>query len=91
MKKTFPAISKRYTDEEVYNLFKKYCGNISAITNALDCTLAQFEYWLNRNPERKIQLQKSREYLVDYAETTLVNLLQSQDPKVQLETAKFIL
>lgn len=86
-----PTISKRFSDEEVYKLFYKFAGNQSAIINALECTPPQFKYWLKQKEERKIELEKSREKLVDMAEASLMNLLSGNDPKVVLETAKFIL
>lgn len=84
------SIGKRYTDQQVYDIINKYYGNKSLIIAALQCTMQQLEVWL-RKPERKEVLVKSRDRIVDKSEKVMLQLLDSEDDRVKLETAKFLL
>lgn len=87
---TLPAISKRYTDEEVIKVINDYYGNKSLICCALQSTAQQFEVWL-RKDSRKQALEEARQRILDKCEEKMMKLLDSENEKVVFDTAKFIL
>lgn len=87
---TLPAISKRYSDEEVIKVINDYYGNKSLIAAALQSTAQQFEVWL-RKEGRKQALEEARQRILDKCEEKMMKLLESENEKVVFDTAKFIL
>lgn len=87
---TLPAISKRYSDEEVIKVINDYYGNKSLIAAALQSTAQQFEVWL-RKDGRKQALEEARQRILDKCEEKMMKLLESENEKVVFDTAKFIL
>lgn len=62
------SIASRFQEDEVYDIFDRYCGNICAIVAALECTPRQLQHWFIDHPERRERLEKSREMIVEKAE-----------------------
>ena len=87
---TLPAISKRYSDEEVIKVINDYYGNKSLIAAALQSTPQQFEVWL-RKEGHKQALEEARQRILDKCEEKMMKLLESENEKVVFDTAKFIL
>lgn len=87
---TKPPLSKRYTEDEITEVVQKYYGAKSLIAPALDCTPQQLEVWL-RDEKHKEVLVQARERILDKAEERMMQILQSSDDRVALESAKFIL
>ena len=87
---TFPAIAKRYSDEEVIKVINDYYGNKSLIAAALQSTPQQLEVWL-RKGSRKQALEEARQRILDKCEEKMMKLLDSDNEKVVFDTAKFIL
>lgn len=90
-KAVLPSVAKRYKDEEVIDIMNRYYGNNSMIVAALGCTYQQFNVWLRNKESRREALATARKKIVDKSEEKMLKLLDSDDPKVVLETAKFIL
>lgn len=84
-------LEKRYTNEEIEQTILKMHGVVTYICSALDCTYRQFEEYLGRNIEMKDVLNKAKESLIDYAEHTLIDCLNSDDEKIKLNAAEFVL
>ena len=87
---TLPAISKRYSDEEVIKVINQYYGNKSLICCALQSTAQQFEVWLRKEGHKKA-LEEARQRILDKCEEKMMKLLESDNEKVVFDTAKFIL
>ena len=87
---TLPAISKRYSDEEVIKVIDDYYGNKSLIAAALQSTPQQLEVWL-RKEGHKQALEEARQRILDKCEEKMMKLLESDNEKVVFDTAKFIL
>ena len=87
---TLPAISKRYSDEEVIKVINQYYGNKSLIAAALQSTAQQLEVWL-RKEGHKQALEEARQRILDKCEEKMMELLESKNEKVVFDTAKFIL
>ena len=87
---TLPAISKRYSDEEVIKVTNQYYGNKSLITAALQSTAQQFEVWLRKDGHKQA-LEEARQRILDKCEEKMMELLESENEKVVFDTAKFIL
>ena len=87
---TLPAISKRYSDEEVIKVIDDYYGNKSLIAAALQSTPQQLEVWLRKEGHKKA-LEEARQRILDKCEEKMMELLDSENEKVVFDTAKFIL
>ena len=87
---TLPAISKRYSDEEVIKVIHQYYGNKSLIAAALQSTAQQFEVWLRKDGHKQA-LEEARQRILDKCEEKMMQLLESDNEKVVFDAAKFIL
>lgn len=84
-------LSKRFSEQEIFEVMDKYYGNKSLIVAALDCSPQQLEVWMRKPVERKQHLLAAREKVLDKAEEKMLQLLDSNDPRIVLDTSKFIL
>lgn len=86
-----PPISKRFQEQEVIDTIFKYYGNLSNVANALESTWQQVQVYLRKRPNVKQAVLDAREKILDIAEDKMIQLIQSEDNRVALEAAKFVL
>lgn len=85
-----PALEKRCTKEILRKTIEDNYGIVTAVCNMLDCTASQF-YKALKHFALEEELEKAREQLASKAESTLLRALESEDEKVALQAAEFIL
>ena len=85
-----PPLSKRYTKEQVREAVYACDGCVTLLCNVLDCTAQQFwaacERW-----KLGADVNKAKAQYADKAEAALVGLLGSDNEKIRLDAAKFVL
>lgn len=90
-KRVLTPFTSRFSEKEIYDVMYKYYGNQANIVAYLDCAYTEFVAWLQAKEERKQELQKARESLVQKSEAVLTDLLNSTDQRIRLDTVKYIL
>lgn len=90
-KNTKPSIARRFKDEDVIAIMNRYYGNKSLIVAALDATPRQFDLWLRVKEDRQKALLAARDRLLDRCEEKMVELLNCGNPKIEFDTAKYVL
>lgn len=85
------TLFSKFTDEYIQDVFNQSLGLRPIICQKLNVTEWQLEKYLRDNRERKQWLEDSRMGIVHQAEIRILELLNSKDPKVQLEASKFVL
>lgn len=85
-----PALEKRCTKEILRKTIEDNYGIVTAVCNMLDCTASQF-YKALAHFGLEEELEKAREQLASRAESTLLKALDSDDERIRLQAAEFIL
>lgn len=85
-----PALEKRCTKDSLKKTIEENYGIVTAVCNMLDCTASQF-YKALKHFGLEEELEKAREQLASKAESTLLKALESDDEKIRLQAAEFVL
>lgn len=84
-------LSKRYTKSEIILAIGKCHGVYKDICTTLDCSHSQLTNYLNIHSELRPLLQDAREEIIDEAEKVMLEKLHSENDKVSIKAAEFIL
>jgi hypothetical protein len=83
--------TRRYTEEQVLDAIAQSRGIVSAVARKLGCSWPTADEYIKKFPAACAAMDSEREVLVDTAEATLASLLKSEDEKIKLNSAQFIL
>lgn len=86
-----PALSKRYTKEQIEDVIVRAHGLTSSICAALDCTTQQFYVYLRCRPEMKQLQEDSRMDFINEAERVVMENLHDPDPSIRQQAAQYVL
>lgn len=89
--KLLAPLKKRYTKDQIVAAIYNQCGARTYICKELDCTLKQFNKFLDDHQDVKLELIKAREQLVDMAQKALTDSLKSENEQVRLRAAELTL
>lgn len=86
-----PPVEKRYSEDDVRDAIHKNFGIFTAVCNDLDCTFLQLRRYLVEHPTLSADMAEARNTIIDVAQTSLVECLNSKSDSIKLAAAQFTL
>ena len=86
-----PSLAERYTEQQVEEAIERCHGRWPLLVKALNCSYRQLGVWMENHKKHRILASSLREELVDQAEEAVWQLLNSDDPALKKDVAKFVL